>query len=134
MAGQVLEELQVDGVAVVAIAKGPTRKPGFEKLFVSGAARAIRPRPHSSGLLLIQQIRDEAHRFAITGHRRRRARTRVTSSLQEIPGIGHKRRQALLRHLGGLQEVQRAGIDDLAKVPGISTDLARKIYNHFHQK
>ncbi len=134
VAVQVLEEMQIDGVAVVSVAKGPTRKPGFEKLFVAGRARAIQPRPHSAGLLLLQQIRDEAHRFAITGHRRRRARARVTSSLQEIPGIGSKRRQALLRHLGGLQEVQRAGVDDLTRVPGISADLARKIYNHFHQQ
>jgi len=134
VAEQVLEEFQVDGVSVVSVAKGPTRKPGFEKLFVSGAKKPVHPRPHSAGLLLIQQVRDEAHRFAITGHRRRRAKTRVTSSLQEIPGVGNKRRQALLRHLGGLQEVQRAGIDDLARVPGISSDLARKIYNHFHQQ
>lgn len=134
VAVQVLEELQIDGLPVVSVAKGPTRKPGFEKLFVSGRARAIQPRPHSPGLLLIQQIRDEAHRFAITGHRRRRAKSRVTSSLQEIPGIGSKRRQALLRHLGGLQEVQRAGVDDLSRVPGISADLARKIYHHFHQQ
>lgn len=134
VAVQVLEEMQIDGVSVVAVAKGPTRRPGLEQLFVSDRARAIQPRPHTPGLLLIQQIRDEAHRFAITGHRRRRAKSRITSSLQEIPGIGHKRRQALLRHLGGLQEVQRAGVDDLAKVPGISDDLARKIYNHFHHQ
>jgi len=132
VAEQVLEELQIDGVAVAAVAKGPTRKPGMEQLYVSGRSRAVHPKAHSPGLHLIQQIRDEAHRFAITGHRRRRAKARVTSSLQEIPGVGHKRRQALLRYLGGLQEVQRAGVDDLARVPGISSDLARKIYNHFH--
>lgn len=132
VAEEVLQELQVDGVAVASVAKGTTRKPGFEKLFRSGSKRAVHPRSHSPGLHLIQQIRDEAHRFAITGHRRRRAKTRVTSSLQEIPGVGYKRRQALLRHLGGLQEVQRAGIEDLSKVPGISSDLARKIYDHFH--
>jgi len=134
VAVEVLEELQIDGVSVVSVAKGPTRKPGFEKLYVAGRGRPVQPRPHSSGLLLVQQIRDEAHRFAITGHRRRRAKARVTSSLQEIPGVGSKRRQALLRHLGGLQEVQRAGVDDLARVPGISTDLARKIYAHFHHQ
>ncbi|MGA8260631.1 MAG: excinuclease ABC subunit UvrC [Arenicellales bacterium] len=133
VAEEVLEELQIDGVSIMAVAKGPTRKPGFEKLYVSGTRHAIRPRAHSTGLHLIQQIRDEAHRFAITGHRRRRARARVTSSLQEIPGVGQKRRQSLLRHLGGLQEIQRAGIDDLSKVPGISSDLARRIYKHFHQ-
>lgn len=132
IARDVLEELQVDGVSVVGVAKGPTRKPGLEKLFVSGCKRAILPRRSSPGFLLIQQIRDEAHRFAITGHRRRRAKSRVTSSLQTISGIGGKRRQALLKHLGGLQEVQRAGVDDLAKVPGISAGLARRIYDHFH--
>jgi len=134
VAESVLEELQVDGVAVLAVAKGPTRKAGFEKLYLSGSGRAVYPRAHSPGLHLIQQIRDEAHRFAITGHRRRRAKTRVTSSLQQIPGVGEKRRQALLRHLGGLQEVQRAGVDDLSRVPGISVDLARRIYSHFHQQ
>jgi excinuclease ABC subunit C len=134
VAVEVLQEMQIDGVSLVAVAKGPTRKAGFEQLFVPGRPRAIRPKSHEPGLLLIQQIRDEAHRFAITGHRRRRAKTRVTSSLQDIPGVGLKRRQALLRHLGGLQEVQRAGVDDLSRVPGISTELARKIYNHFHQQ
>lgn len=132
VAEKVLEELQIDGVSVTAVAKGPTRKPGLENLFVSGRKGAIRPGRQSPGLLLLQKIRDEAHRFAIAGHRRRRAKTRVTSSLQEIPGVGNKRRQALLRHLGGLQEVRRAGIDDLARVPGIGSDLARKIYNHYH--
>ncbi|MEK7711636.1 MAG: helix-hairpin-helix domain-containing protein, partial [Pseudomonadota bacterium] len=103
------------------------------RLFLSGQeAPTILP-ADSLALLLIQQIRDEAHRFAITGHRQRRAKARTASVLEEIPGIGDRRRQALLRHLGGLQEVVRAGVDDLARVPGISPALARKIYTTFHE-
>jgi len=86
----------------------------------------------SPALHLIQQIRDEAHRFAITGHRQRRAKARGRSSLEQIPGIGQRRRQALLKNLGGLQEVARAGVEDLTRVPGISPALAQRIYQSFH--
>jgi len=134
VAEQVLEELQIDGIAVAAVAKGASRRPGMEQLFRAGRGRAIQPRPHDPGLLLVQRIRDEAHRFAITGHRRRRGKQRMTSSLREIPGVGDKRRQALLQHMGGLREVRRAGVEDLSRVPGISSELARKIYNHFHSQ
>ncbi len=127
-----LMELQVDGVLVVGVAKGKQRKPGLEQLFLSGHAQPIILSADSAALHLIQQIRDEAHRFAITGHRQRRGKARTTSTLEQIPGIGAKRRQALLKHLGGMQEVARAGIDDLARVPGISLDLARRIYEQFH--
>ncbi len=132
VAHEVLSELQLEGVVLMAIAKGPARKPGAERLFLLGRRQALTLAPQSPALHLIQRIRDEAHRFAITGHRQRRGRSRVRSTLEDIPGIGSKRRQALLRHLGGMQEVARAGVEDLVAVPGISPELARKIYTHLH--
>ena len=129
-----LEELQVTGVRIVGIAKGPVRKPGLETLFIAGDSRAVHLPKNSPALHLIQQIRDEAHRFAITGHRQRRARTRRTSALEGIPGVGPKRRQQLLRQFGGLQEVARAGVDDLVTVKGINRALAQQIYDAFHNE
>ncbi|MEW6647832.1 MAG: excinuclease ABC subunit UvrC [Pseudomonadota bacterium] len=131
-AHDVLEELAVAGILVVGVAKGPTRKAGLEQLVLSGGeAPTILP-PESPALHLIQQVRDEAHRFAITGHRQRRAKARRTSSLEDVPGLGPKRRQQLLRQFGGLQEVARAGVEDLAKVHGISRQLAQRIYDALH--
>ncbi|MCB1874709.1 MAG: excinuclease ABC subunit UvrC [Chromatiales bacterium] len=127
MARDVLEELQVGGVALVGVAKGVDRRAGLEDLFVGVSTVPLRPSADSPALHLIQQIRDEAHRFAITGHRKRREKARKTSVLEEIPGLGPKRRQALLKHLGGLREVSRAGVEDLQRVPGISRPLAEKI-------
>jgi excinuclease ABC subunit C len=131
-ATRVLEELQVSNVRIIGIAKGPQRKPGLEALHVPGRTRPVRLTPDSPALHLIQQIRDEAHRFAITGHRQRRARSRMTSPLQQIAGIGPKRRQQLLKQLGGLREVARAGVDDLLAVKGINRTLAQQIYDAFH--
>ena len=128
-----LQELGVEGMRLLGVAKGEERKPGKERLFLSGQEAATILPADSLALHLIQQIRDEAHRFAITGHRQRRAKARTTSVLEDIPGIGERRRQALLRHLGGLQEVVRAGVDDLARVPGISPALAQRIYAVFHE-
>ncbi|CAN5246247.1 excinuclease ABC subunit UvrC [soil metagenome] len=133
-AEKVLEELQVTGVLIVGLAKGPSRKPGLETVLVSGKKVPIILAPDSFALHLLQQIRDEAHRFAITGHRQQRDKRRITSSLQEISGIGVKRRQQLLRQLGGLQEVRKASVEQLASVPGISVKLAQQIYNVLHQK
>ena len=128
----VLQELQIEDLRLVAVAKGHDRKPGKEQLFLSGSSRPTILPPTSAGLHLIQQIRDEAHRFAIAGHRARRGKARTTSTIERIPGIGGKRRQALLKNFGGLREVARAGVEDLARVPGISPQLAQKIYDAFH--
>jgi excinuclease ABC subunit C len=129
----VLEELQLAGVKVVGVAKGEERKPGKEQLFLSASGEPSILPADSPALHLIQQVRDEAHRFAITAHRQRRAKLRTTSSLERIPGIGDRRRQALLKNFGGLREVARAGVEDLARVPGISRDLAQRIYDVFHE-
>ncbi|HQU15607.1 MAG: excinuclease ABC subunit C [Chromatiales bacterium 21-64-14] len=131
-ARRVLEELQVAGVTVVGVAKGPARRPGAEVLHRATGGRPILLAPDSPALHLIQQIRDEAHRFAITGHRQRRARARNTSTLETIPGVGPKRRQRLLRQFGGLRELARAGVEDLAGVEGISRELAQRIYDSLH--
>ena len=128
----VMQELQLAGVKLVGVAKGRERKPGQEQLFLSGSGRPTILPPTSAGLHLIQQIRDEAHRFAIAGHRARRGKARTSSPIERIPGIGGKRRQALLKNFGGLREVARAGVEDLARVPGISPQLAQKIYDAFH--
>jgi excinuclease ABC subunit C len=130
-AGAVLEELQLGGVTVLAVAKGPSRKAGLETLFVAPEGQQLAPPPDSAALHTIQQIRDEAHRFAIAGHRSRRAKSRTKSALEEIPGIGNKRRQQLLREFGGLQGVARAGVEDLARIKGISRTLAEQIYQSF---
>jgi excinuclease ABC subunit C len=131
-AAQVFEELAVTGVVLIGVAKGADRKAGMEQLFLFGKEVPIILPADSPALHLIQQIRDEAHRFAITGHRQRRARDRSTSTLESIPGIGPKRRQRLLKRLGGLQGVSRAGVEDLSRVPGISSQLAEQIYAAFH--
>ena len=128
----VLDELELDWLKVVAVAKGRARRPGAERLFVPGQKQAIQLPSDSPALLLIQQIRDEAHRFAIMGHRQRRAKARSTSRLERIPGLGPKKRRELLRQFGGLQGVMGAGIDDLTKVRGISRTLAESIYNDLH--
>jgi len=128
----VLDELELDWLQVVAIAKGRSRRPGKEQLFLADQSVPTILPSDSPALHLIQQIRDEAHRFAITGHRQRRAKARKTSRLEEIPGLGPKRRRELLKQFGGLQGVRGAGIDDLVKVRGISRALAQKIYNNLH--
>jgi excinuclease ABC subunit C len=129
---KVLADLGLDWLTVVGVAKGRSRRPGAEQLFRPGESRAMTLPPDSPALLLIQQIRDEAHRFAIAGHRQRRAKARRTSTLEEVPGLGPKKRRELLRQFGGLQGVAAAGVDDLVHVHGISRKLAENIYNALH--
>ena len=129
---RVLAELEFEWLTVVGVAKGRARRPGAERLFRPGNDRALQLPPDSPALLLIQQIRDEAHRFAITGHRARRAKARRQSPLEAIPGLGPKKRRELLRQFGGLQGVISAGVDDLVKVRGIGRSLAETIYNELH--
>jgi excinuclease ABC subunit C len=128
----VLDELHIAGMVLVGVAKGSTRKAGFEQLFVYGEETARVLADDSPALHLIQQIRDEAHRFAVAGHTARRDKKRSTSPLEGIPGIGATRRRALLRHFGGLQEIVRASAEDIARVQGISNELADTIYTHLH--
>lgn len=117
---------------LIGIAKGVTRKAGLETLIMGESHEELHLPADMPALHLIQHIRDESHRFAITGHRARRAKARTTSTLEDIPGVGPKRRQALLKYLGGLQEVKKASVDDLARVPGISTELAQAIHEALH--
>jgi excinuclease ABC subunit C len=131
---EALQAIDMDGVYILGVAKGPDRKPGMEMLFPAGQNQPILLPPHSPALLLIQQIRDEAHRFAITGHRQRRNKAKNQSTLEHIEGLGPKRRQQLLKQFGGLREISRAGVDALRSVDGISQQLAQRIYDTFHQQ
>ncbi len=128
----VLHGLGLADLPMLGVAKGESRKPGLEQLFLADEAEPLRLPATDPALHLIQQIRDEAHRFAITGHRARRAKKRVTSSLEDIPGIGPRRRQALFKLFGGLRGVQSAGIEELAQAEGISRELAERIYQALH--
>jgi excinuclease ABC subunit C len=128
----VLEELQINGIEVIGVAKGVTRKAGFETLVDGSSGREWQLPGDSPALHLIQQIRDEAHRFAITGHRARRDKTRQRSVLEDIPGVGAKRRRELLRHFGSARGVLNANVEELKKISGISATMARQIYDHLH--
>ena len=122
-----LAELGVVGVTIIGVAKGTTRKAGFETLIFAEKNHVITD-PDQSALHLIQQIRDEAHRFAITGHKQQRDKTRRISALEGIPGVGPKRRRDLLKHFGGLVEVKKASVADLMKVSNINKQVAESIY------
>ena len=128
----VLANLGVSGVLVVGVAKGPSRRAGHESLIRGDNGKVLWPGPESAALHLVQSVRDEAHRFAISGHRQRREKTREHSRLEEIAGVGARRRSALLKHFGGLAGVSSAGPEELAKVKGVSRELAAKIYAAFH--
>lgn len=128
----VLRELEIEGVSIVGVAKGADRRPGQERLFLAGQDLPTILAADSPALHLIQRIRDEAHRFAIAGHRHRRAKARRESILETVPGLGPRKRRELLRQFGGLQGISRAGIEDLQKVHGISRKLAESIYEILH--
>jgi excinuclease ABC subunit C len=129
----VLEELKITEVCCIGVAKGPGRKAGLETLILMNEDnQEINLDSHSPALHLIQHIRDESHRFAVLGHTHKRDKKRTESILERIEGVGAKRRQALYRHFGGLQEVKKASVDAMAKVPGISKELAEKIYEALH--
>ena len=132
VAGDIMAELGVDGVLLLGVAKGPDRRPGMEQLFLLGRSAALILPADSPALHLVQQIRDEAHRFAITGHRQRRGKAKKRSVLEDINGIGPKRRARLLKQFGGLQGLSRAGIEDISTVEGVSEKLAQEIYAAFH--
>ncbi|MGI9325678.1 MAG: excinuclease ABC subunit UvrC [Pseudomonadales bacterium] len=125
----VLSELQVEGVALLGIAKGPTRKAAFERYFLPTGEVQV---PPGGAQELLAHIRDEAHRFAITGHRNRRQKNRRSSELDEIPGVGPKRRKALLTHFGGTRGLKGASLEEIATVQGISQKLAEEIYGTLH--
>jgi excinuclease ABC subunit C len=129
---EVLDECGLAGIPLVGIAKGRSRRPGEEEWITVNPQRALHPGPESPASHLVQQIRDEAHRFAITGHRGRRQKAATRSGLERIPGIGPRRRRALLNHFGGLQGVAKAGVEELSSVPGISRVLAEQIFRALH--
>ncbi|MEH6814892.1 MAG: helix-hairpin-helix domain-containing protein, partial [Motiliproteus sp.] len=133
-AKDVLKELQIDSILLLGIAKGATRKPGLESILLADSDQELVLPANSGALHLLQHIRDEAHRFAITGHRARRAKKRGQSLLEEIPGVGPKRRKQLLKHFGGSQEISRASVEEIAKVSTISRNMAEEIYAHLHRE
>lgn len=133
IAEQVFDELQIrDSVILLGISKGPARKAGEEYFHLRDRKKPLKPNGNSAESHLVQRIRDEAHRFAITGHRQRRGKARTASALEQIDGIGDKRRRSLLRYFGGVKEIKRASLEDISRVPGISPKLAKKIYDRLH--
>jgi excinuclease ABC subunit C len=129
---EVLAELELAGLALLGVAKGGERRAGEEGLWRPAALAPLRPPGHRPAALLIQQIRDEAHRFAISGHRARRGKQQTQSVLDDVAGIGPKRRKALLQNFGGLRGLERAGVEELMRVEGISRALAQRIYEKLH--
>jgi len=134
IAKEVLTDLGVVGVMILGVAKGTTRKPGLETLILADQNNRVIARPQQAALHLIQQIRDEAHRFAITGHKQRRDKKRRTSPLEGIPGVGPTRRRDILKHFGGIREVKKASVADLMKVPNISKKVADAIYSALYNE
>jgi len=133
-AQKALDELMIKNVMIVGVSKGLDRKSGMEKLVRINQPYAIDVPPRTPALLLIQQMRDEAHRFAINGHRQRRAKAKKQSVLDNITGLGIRRKQLLLKQFGGLQSISDASVDALASIKGISKQLAQRIYDNFHHQ
>ena len=131
-AAKALEELGVGGIRLIGVAKGADRRPGQEQLFTLDQVTPTLLPPDSNALHLIQRVRDEAHRFAITGHRRRRAKRHSQSILETIPGLGPVKRRELLKQFGGMQGILRAGVDDFVQIRGLGRELAEAIYEHLH--
>ncbi len=129
---KVMEHLKLGGIPVVGVAKGPQRRDGDEDLYLAWRDEWLHPGDHP-GLLVIRRIRDEAHRFAISGHRQRRQRNKQQSVLESIAGLGPRRRQRLLQQFGGLQAIRKASVESLSSVEGISRQLAQRIYETFHE-
>jgi excinuclease ABC subunit C len=132
IAMEVLADCGLSDLPLMGVAKGPSRRAGYEEWVLPVAPYSLQPGPESAASHLIQQVRDEAHRFAITGHRGRRQKAVVHSILEDIPGIGARRRRALLTHFGGIQGVRKAGIEELAGIPGINRQLAGRIFKALH--
>ena len=131
---KVMEDLQITAVQIIGVSKGKGRKAGEETIITNLGNKKTKLEKNSLALHLIQQIRDEAHRFAITGHRKKRDKKKFKSPLEEIPGLGPKRKQILLKHFGGLQGIVKAGEDEIKKIPGINKTLAEAIYYRFHNE
>ena len=134
VAREVFEELGVTKVALVGVAKGPNRDAGREHFHRNGYPRPIMLEPRDPVLYFIQRLRDEAHRFAIGTHRAKRSKALISNPLDEIAGIGSTRKRALLSHFGSAKAVSRAGVEDMKAVPGISAEMAQRIYDFFHEK
>ena len=131
---KVMEDLQIPTTQIIGVSKGKERKAGEETIILNSGKEKTKLEKNSLALHLIQQIRDEAHRFAITGHRKKRDKKKFESPLEEIPGLGPKRKQILLKHFGGLQGIVKAGEDEIKKIPGINKTLAEAIYYRFHNE
>ncbi len=132
IAMEVLAECGLSDIPLMGVAKGPSRRAGYEEWILPVAPHSLQPGPESAASHLIQQVRDEAHRFAITGHRGRRQKAAVYSVLEDIPGVGARRRRALLTHFGGIQGVRKAGVEELSGIPGINQQLAKRIFKALH--
>ena len=132
IAVEVLAECGLSDIPLMGVAKGPERRAGYEEWVLPVAPHSLKPGPESSASHLIQQVRDEAHRFAITGHRGRRQKAAVHSVLEDITGVGAGRRRALLTHFGGIQGVKKAGVEELSGIPGINRQLAERIFKALH--